>query len=134
MSLQKKSWILSNNNWMLKKLSIASLVIVIIAALMYALVYFIFIPKTATVLMPLKWRNISPGQKRESYFLYLGRASAFNDAQNYKGDIWITQNGNYNFYLDINYNDDTIAKFVRIYYKFHTGLFSKTENLVIDSL
>ena len=119
---------------MLKKLSIASLVILIITGLMYALVYFIFIPKTAVALMPLKWRNITPGQKRENYFIYLGKASTANDLQSYKGDTWIIQNGNYNFYLTINYNTDSIARIVHIYYKFHNGLFTKTENILTDSL
>jgi hypothetical protein len=119
---------------MLKKLSIASLVILIIAGLMYALVYFIFIPKTAMALMPLKWRNILPGQKRYGYYVYLGRPGKANDLQNDKGDIWLARKGNYNFYLNINYNNDSVAKFVGIYYKFHNGLFNKTENLVVDSL
>jgi hypothetical protein len=119
---------------MLKKLSIASLVILIIAGLMYALVYFIFIPKTATVLMPFKWRNISPGQRKESYYVYLGRSGTVNDHANHKGDTWIVRKGNYDFYLDVYYNADTIAKFVRIYYRFRNDLFDKTENLLIDSL
>src|SRR2546423_15625318 len=112
---------------MLKKLSIASLVILIVAGLMYVLVYFIFIPKAAVALMPLKWINISPGQRKESYHVYLGRPGAANSLQNYKGDIWIAKKGNYDFCLNINYNDDTIAKFVLIYYRFHTGLFNRTE-------
>jgi hypothetical protein len=115
---------------MLRKLSIVSLVILIIAGLMYALVYFIFIPKTAIVLVPFKWRNISPGQKKNSYYIYLGRPGTAND----NGDSWIEKKGNYAFYLDVDYNADTIAKFVRIYYTFHTGLFYKTQNLLIDSL
>lgn len=119
---------------MLRKLSIASLVILIIAGLMYALVYFIFIPKTAMVLMPFKWRNISPGQKKNSYYIYLGKSATANDLANDNGDSWIVKKGNYDFYLNVNYNADTIAKFVRIYYTFHTGLFYKTENLFIDSL
>jgi hypothetical protein len=82
---------------------------------MYALVYFIFIPKTAMALMPVKWRNISPGQKRGNYFVYLGRSGTLNDL-NYNRDIWIEKKGNYDFYLNIAYNADTIAKFVHIYY------------------
>jgi hypothetical protein len=119
---------------MLKKLSIASSVILIIAGLMYALAYFLFIPKTAMALMPFKWRSISPGQKKNSYYIYLGRPSTTNDLTNKKADAWIVEKGNYDFCLDVNYNTDTIAKFVRIYYTFHTGLFHKTENLLIDSL
>ncbi|HEY6975863.1 MAG TPA: hypothetical protein VH396_06225 [Chitinophagaceae bacterium] len=119
---------------MLKKLSIASLVILIIAGLMYTLVYFIFIPKTAMILMPLKWRHISSGQAKESYYVYLGRSATANDFWKYKGDLWFVKKGNYDFYLNIHYNTDTVAKFVRIYYKFHNGLFDKTENIRIDSL
>jgi len=118
---------------MLKKLLITSSVILIIAGLMYALVYFIFIPKTAMVLMPFKWRNITPGQRKESYYVYLGK-SATDNRSNYKRDTWILRKGNYDFYLDVNYNADTMAKFVRIYYKFYNGLFDKTENLFVDSL
>jgi len=119
---------------MLRKLSIASLVILTIVGLMYALVYFIFIPKTAMVLMPFKWRNISLGQKKNSYYIYLGRPTTANNLVNDKGDTWIIEKANYDFYLDVSYNADTIAKFVRIYYTFHTGLFYKTQNLLIDSL
>ena len=117
---------------MLKKLSIAALVILIIAGLMYALVYFIFIPKTAMVLMPFKWRNISPGQKKGTYYIYLGRPATTNDLTNYKEDSWVVKKGNYDFYLNINYNNDTVAKLVRVYYRFHSGLFYKTENLLLD--
>ena len=48
---------------------------------MYALVYFIFIPKTAMVLMPFKWRNITPGQKKNSYYIYLGKSATANILQ-----------------------------------------------------
>src|SRR6476660_1233947 len=119
---------------MLKKLSIASLAILIIAGSMYALVYFIFIPKTAMALMPFKWRNILAGQKRDSYYIYLGPSGTPDDVQTYKGDIWLVKKGNFDFYLNINYNADSVASLVNIYYKFHNGLFSKTENLVVDSL
>jgi len=119
---------------MLKKLSIASLVILIIAGSMYALVYFIFIPKTAMALMPLKWRNISSGQKKYDYFVYLGRPGTTNDRQNYKGDTWIIRKGNYDYYLNVNYNHDSVARFVSIYYKFHNGLFNRSENIMVDSL
>jgi len=118
---------------MVKKLSIGSLVVLLIAGLMYAFVYFIVIPKVATALIPLKWRNISPGQKRESYYAYLGRSGTTNKLK-YKGDFWWEKTGNYNFYLNIYYNADTIAKFVHICYKFNNGLFERTEDIVIDSL
>jgi hypothetical protein len=119
---------------MVKKLSIGSLAVLLIAGLMYAFVYFIVIPKIAAALMPLKWRNISTGQKKESYHVYLGRSDTSDDFRKYKGDLWFVKKDNYNFYLTIHYNADTIANFVCIYYMFHNGLFGKTENLMIDSL
>lgn len=100
---------------------------------MYALVYFVFIPKTAALLTPFKWKSIAPGQKRESYLAYLGRPGVAGGRMSFKEDTWSAKRGNYDFYLTIHYNEDTVGNSVDMYYQFHNGLFYKTENLSTGS-
>ncbi|CAN5572400.1 hypothetical protein BH10BAC2_BH10BAC2_28230 [soil metagenome] len=106
----------------MKKWTVAIIVTGTIFSLLYALVYFFVIPQAAEFSLPVKWKSVVTGLKKNDYELYLG--SPLKNATP-GSDKWILRNGNYTFSLSINYNQDSIANTVDLRYTFSNYLFHK---------
>ena len=107
----------------MKKLVWLATVILVLASGIYAFVYFFAIPQTAAQLIPYKWRSVSTEQKKYNYENYLGRPVNFDSAAQLKPGQWVIRNGNYSFFLNIEYGTDTTGNAVSIEYQFSNGLF-----------
>ena len=110
----------------MKKLSgVIAIAILLFALVVYAFVYFFAIPETAAQLIPYKWRSVSTGQNKVNYENYLGKQVNNAEVQQITSDQWVLRNGNYSFFLTIDYNADTVGKTVLIKYQFSNNLFYK---------
>ena len=128
MNSQKKSLILSEK----KKVFLAIFILLIAAFIaIYCFVYFIVIPKSAVLLIPEKWQQISAGQVRNNYLRYLGDATS-NINSNHLNDTWIVHNGNYEYNLQIEYNADSVSTGYSISYSF-TNAFFKKKGVIISN-
>lgn len=113
----------------MKKWTIAIIVTGTIFSLLYALVYFFVIPRAAIFSLPVKWKSVVTGMKKNDYQVYLGSPSKNATPGT---DKWIIRNGNYTFALHINYNADSIANTVDLQYIFSNYLFHK-EGYILNS-
>lgn len=113
----------------MKSWSAASLIIIILAGILYGIVWFVAIPAAAKALQPFKWRSIVLQQERDDYRLYLGEPLKSDSSFTAKADDWIVKRGDYEFHLNIKYNSDTIASAWSVEYHFSNFFFSKTETL-----
>lgn len=107
----------------MKKVRVILIVVVTLFIMLYAFAYLFVIPNAAEAAMPYKWKYVFPGLKQNEYHVYLGRT-----AENTTGkliDNWVVRNDNYTFYLDINYDKDTIANTINMHYSFSNFLFRK---------
>lgn len=110
----------------MKKRTVILIVVLVIASCVYSIVYFFAIPKTAAFIMPGKWKNVVAGQKMESYYQYLGKPSADSVSDKMKINTWYARSNNYQFYLNVYFNTDSVANAYDIRYCFSNWLFSKT--------
>ena len=109
----------------MKNWAVLATIILLIAVGIYAFVYFFIIPETAAQLIPYKWRAVSTGQKKDNYENYLGKSVNGDALLQTKGDQWVLRNGNYTFFLNVEYNADTVGKTLSLEYQFNNYLFSK---------
>ncbi|MEP6847161.1 MAG: hypothetical protein ABI861_14210 [Panacibacter sp.] len=113
----------------MKKWYVGLIVITVLFAMMYALVYFLVIPNAAEASLPYKWRNVLPGLKRNEYAVYLGAPVKNNAFPKMNSDQWIVRNGNYTFSLGLYYDAENIADSVTLNYSFSNTLFHKAGSL-----
>ncbi len=109
----------------MKNWAILSTIILLLAAGIYAFVYFFVIPETAAQLIPYKWRAVYTGQKKDNYEDYLGKSVNGDSLWQAKGDQWVLRNGDYTFFLNVGYNTDTVGKTLSLEYQFNNYLFYK---------
>jgi len=117
---------------MKKNLLIVLCIIFFLCAGIYSIAWFIAIPKTARALAPYRWKNLSLGEKRDDYHMYLGKP--LRDSLLPANDKWITKRGNYEFDLNIHYGNDSLAKSYVLRYNFKSTLFKKSEVIIADTL
>ncbi|WP_153798725.1 hypothetical protein [Foetidibacter luteolus] len=113
----------------MKPLTIVALIVFAIASVLYAIVWFIAVPATAKTLLPYKWRSIALQQKRDDYRLFIGEPADKDSSFTIKKDKWVAKRGNFEFNLEISYNNDTVANSYTLTYHFKNFFFSKTEAL-----
>ncbi|HRI19307.1 MAG TPA: hypothetical protein PLA68_00070 [Panacibacter sp.] len=110
----------------MKKKTVILIVVLVISATIYGIVYFVAIPETAAFIVPDKWKNIVAGQKMESYYQYLGKPSADSVSGEMKINTWYARSNNYQFYLNIHFKADSVAAAYDMHYGFSNWLFGKT--------
>ena len=116
---------------MKNNLLIVFAIIVFLSAGIYSIAWFIAIPKTARALAPYRWKNLSLGEKKADYYMYLGLP--LKDTLPVD-DKWIMKRDNYEFVLDIHFAHDSIAKSYVLTYNFRSFLFRKEEIISSDTL
>jgi len=107
-------------------------IILFLSAGIYSIAWFIAIPKTARALAPYRWKNLSLGEKRNDYHMYLGQP--LRDTLLSADDKWIIKRDNYEFNLNIHYGTDSIAKSYVLTYNFKNTLFKRSEVIIADTL
>lgn len=92
-------------------------------------IFGVIIPKTATLVMPFKWRRIPLRQNKETVHGYFGTPVSI-DNQN-KSEEWVSGSKDKMYVLKVYYVSDTIAAAYSIHYKYHKWFSSR--DYVIDS-
>ena len=117
---------------MKRNLLIVFAIIFFLFAGIYSIAWFIAIPKTARALAPYRWKNLSLGEKRNDYQMYLGQP--IKDSFLSADDKWTVKRGNYVFNLNIHYGNDSLAKSYLLKYSFKSTLFKRREVIIADTL
>lgn len=117
---------------MKKNLFAVFIIFLFLFAGIYSIAWFIAIPKTARALAPYRWKNLSLGEKRDDYQMYLGRP--LGDSLLPASDRWVVKRGNYEFNLVIHYGSDSTANAYMFKYYFKSFLFKKKELIISDTI
>ena len=98
----------------MKKWMIITVLLLALLAGGFLTMFKVIMPRSATMLVPAKWRNIPLGQNRTIVHKYLGQPLAGNVAE----DNWENKlNNNKRYVLTVRYNADTIAGSYHIVYE-----------------
>lgn len=117
---------------MKKNLLIVLFILLFLTVGIYSIAWFVAIPKTARALAPYRWKNLSLGEKRNDYQMYLGRS--LDNTSLSASDKWVVKRGNYEFNLVIHYTNDSTANAYTLRYHFNSFLFKKYELIASDTL